>query len=52
MAEPRPQLARAKLGFDGGVIRRPPDLDPAQRSKILGLDEVRAAEMPAITSNA
>ena len=39
------QLARAKLGFDGAVIRRPPDLDPAQRAKVLGLDEVLAAEM-------
>jgi soluble lytic murein transglycosylase len=39
------QFARAKLGLGDVALRRPPDPDPAHRTKILALDVVRAAEM-------
>jgi soluble lytic murein transglycosylase len=39
------QLARAKLGITEITLRRPPDLDPAQRAAVANLEVVRAVEI-------
>jgi soluble lytic murein transglycosylase len=39
------QLARARLGMTGITLRRPPELDGAQRAAIAHLEVVRAAEL-------
>jgi soluble lytic murein transglycosylase len=39
------QLARAKLGITEIALRRPPDLDAAQRAAVANIEVVRAAEM-------
>ncbi|HEV3397063.1 MAG TPA: transglycosylase SLT domain-containing protein [Xanthobacteraceae bacterium] len=39
------QLARARLGMTGITLRRPPELDGAQRAAIANLEVVRAAEL-------
>lgn len=39
------QLARARLGMTGITLRRPPEVDGAQRAAIAHLEVVRAAEL-------
>ena len=39
------QLARAKLGITEIILRRPPELDAAQRAVVANLELVRATEM-------
>ena len=39
------QLARAKLGITEITLRRPPDLDAAQRAAVANIEVVRAAEL-------